>query len=73
MISIEGVVQVILYLLGAGIVFGLLLYLINYVGGQFPGAGPFVKIARIILVVLAVLVLIGVVMALMGHPLVRFH
>ncbi len=65
-ISLAGVVQVIVYLLVAACVFGLLLYLINYVGSQFAGAEPFVKVARIVLVVMAVLVLIGLLLSFTG-------
>ena len=72
MISIESVVMAVLYLLGCGVVFALLMYLVNYVCGQFPSMEPFAKFARILLVVLAVLVLIGLVLSFMGHPIVRF-
>lgn len=71
MFSIESLVHVVLYLLGAGLIFSLLMYLINYIATQFPTMGPFAKFAKIVLVVLAVLVLIGVVLSFMGHPTVR--
>jgi hypothetical protein len=70
-ISIEGVVWFIIYLLGCGAIFGLLLYLVNYVEQNFPMMQPFAKFARIALVVLAILVLIGIILAVMGHPIVR--
>ena len=73
MFSIEGVVMFVLYLLGCGLIFGLLMYLINYVSGQFPSMEPFAKFARIGLVILAVLVLIGIILAFMGHPIVSFN
>jgi uncharacterized membrane protein YGL010W len=73
MMSIESVVRFTLYLLGCGLIFALLLYLVNYVSGQFPAAEPFAKFARIGLVIMAVLVLIGVVLSFMGHPLVTFR
>jgi amino acid transporter len=66
MISISGAVAVVVYLLVAAVVFGLLFWLIDYVGSQFPAFAPFVKVARIILVVVGVLVLIGVVLNLSG-------
>jgi hypothetical protein len=69
--SIQSVVYLVVYLLGAGIIFGLLLYLIDYVSSQFPSMGPFAKFAKIALMVLAVLVLIGVILSFMGHPIVR--
>lgn len=71
MFSIESVVYLVMYLLGAGVIFGLLLYLINYVSAEFPTMGPFAKFAKIALVVLAVLVLIGVVLSFMGHQIIR--
>jgi hypothetical protein len=72
MISISGAVSVIVYLLLAGLVFGLLYWLIVYCEGQFPGAPLFFKVARIVLVFLAVLVLIGVILSIIGDkPLFR--
>lgn len=72
MISIEQVVWFVLYLLGAGLIFGLLLFLIGYVSDNFPVMAPFAKFAKIGLMILAVLVLISVILSFMGHPLVRF-
>lgn len=67
-IDLQHVVGVVLLLLIAGAVFGLLFYLVNYVGGMFPGEGGqiFVKFAKIILVVLAVLFMIGILLSLVG-------
>ena len=72
-LSMEAVVMFVLYLLGAGCIFGLLLYLINYIESNFPDIGLFAKFARIGLVVLAVLVLIMVILSFIGHPLVTFN
>lgn len=68
MIDLSNVVWVVVYLLIAGAVFGLLFFLINYIASQFPSEpmNLFAKIARILLVVLAVLVLIGVLVSLIG-------
>jgi hypothetical protein len=66
MISLGGAVSVVVYLLVAAVVFGLLFWLIDYIGGQLPSFTPFVKVARIILVVIAVLVLIGVLLNISG-------
>jgi hypothetical protein len=66
MISLGGAVSVVIYLLVAAVVFGLLFFLIDYVGAQFPTFSPFVKVARIILVVIGVLVLIGMILSLSG-------
>ena len=68
MINLQTVVMIVLYLLGAGLVFGLLFFLINYIAGQFPGEGMnlFAKFARILLIVLAVLVVIGLIIQMVG-------
>lgn len=71
-LSMDTVVMFVLYLLGAGCIFGLLLYLVNYVESNFPDIALFAKFARIGLVVLAVLVLISVILSFLGHPLVTF-
>lgn len=66
MISLGMVVSIVITLLVAGCVFGLLFFLINYVGSQFGGAEPFVKVARIVLMVLAILFLIGMLISFSG-------
>lgn len=72
MIDLATVVWLVVYLLIAGAVFGLLIFLINYVASQFPSEpmNLFAKVARIALVVLAVLILIGVLVSIVsGTPL----
>lgn len=74
MISLSGAVTVVLYLLIGAVVFGLLYWLINVVGSLFSGEASalFIKAARVILAVLAVLVLIGLLLSLVqGQPLFR--
>ncbi len=74
MIDLNTVIFVVLYLLIAGAVFGLLFLLINYVESQFasPPMAMFCKVARVFLVILAVLVLIGMLVSMIsGTPL--FH
>lgn len=73
MISIETVVWLFLFLLGCGLIFGLLLYLVRYCEREFADYPMFFKAARIFLVFMAVLVLIGVILDLMGHPIVRWR
>lgn len=68
MFSIDSVVTAIVYLLVCGAIFWLLNWLIGYVGVP----EPFNKAARIILAVAAVLVLIGLLLSFVGHPLVRW-
>jgi len=68
MISLEGVVRAIIYLIVAGLIFWLLFWLINYVG--LPE--PFNKLARVILAVAAVIICIVILLGLAGgQPLFR--
>lgn len=74
-ISLGGVVQVIVFLIVAACVFGLLFWLLNYIGGKVPAESkPFIDIARVVLVVLAVLVLIGMLLSFAGiGPSIQFR
>lgn len=67
-ITLESVVALVIYILVAGLVFGLLTWLTHYVEREWPMAAPFTKVARVVLVVLGVLVLIGILLAFVGHP-----
>jgi predicted tellurium resistance membrane protein TerC len=68
MISLGGAVTIIVYLIVAGLVFGLLWWLVQYCG--LPE--PFNKFARVALAILAVLVIIGLLMSLVtGTPIFR--
>ena len=72
MISITAAVTAIVTLLVAAVIFYLFDWLIGYVGRQFESAEPFVKVARIVLAILAVLVCIGILLSLVsGIPLFR--
>lgn len=75
MINLQEVVGIVLLLIIAAAVFALLFWLVNYVGALFPGEGGqlFIKVAKIILVVLAVIVAISVLLSLAGaQPLFRW-
>lgn len=66
MISITTVVHVVLYLIGCGLIFALLNYLIDYI--KVPE--PWNRGAKIALVVLGVLILIYLILSFMnGVPL----
>ncbi len=71
MISLSGAVQIVVGLIIAGLVFGLLFWLIGFCESQFPSAAPFFKVARIILVIIAVLVLIGILLNFAGYQVFR--
>ncbi len=62
MISIQGAVTIIIYLVVGGIIFGLLKWLID----ASPIPGQFKQIAQFVLIALAVLVLIGVLLSFAG-------
>ena len=68
-VSIESVVWFVLFILGAGAIFGLLMWVIGYCEREFPSIQPFGKFARIALVIGAVLVLIFIILGFMGHPI----
>lgn len=68
MISLSGAVTVIIYLMIAGLVFWLLWWLVSYIAPP----EPFRKIANVVLAILAVLVVIGILLSLVGGtPLFR--
>ena len=68
-LSIEGLVELVVYLLVVGGIFWLLLWLIGYIG--IPE--PFAKVAKIIIMVVAVLILINVLLGFVGPPMVQFR
>lgn len=72
MISLQGAVMIVVYLLVAAVVFGLLWWAVQFVASQFAAPPLFIKVAKVVLV-LAVLVLINVLLGFAGHPLVRWQ
>jgi hypothetical protein len=71
-ISLESVVWAVFYLLCAAAIFGILFAVVAYCEKEFAGAGIFFKFLRIFLVVAAAFVLIFIILAFMGHPVIRF-
>ncbi len=67
-ISGQDLVQTVLWIIVAGLIYWLLLYLLGVCG--LPE--PFNKVARILLAVLAVVFLINLILSLAGHPLFRW-
>lgn len=65
MIGIDTAVMFVFVMIVAGLIFWLLWWLIGYVG--LPE--PFNKIARVGLAVIAVFVIIGILLGLIGHPI----
>jgi len=64
-VSLESAVRLVIYLIVGGLIFGILFWLLDYCA--IPE--PFNKVARVILVILAALVVIGVLLSFIGHPI----
>lgn len=68
MIPLQGLLSVVITLIVAGLIMWLLIWLIEYCG--IPE--PFNKIAKVVVAIVAVLVVIGALMSLVGgQPLFR--
>ncbi len=68
MISLTAAVTIFVYILVAGLIFGLLWWLVGYIG--LPE--PFNKVLRVVLAILAVLVIIGILLQMAGgQPIFR--
>lgn len=65
----SSLIQVLVYIIVIGAVFGVLWWLIGYVG--LPE--PFNKVARVILAVVAALFLINLLLGLVGTPIIRWR
>lgn len=65
-VSGEVVINALIWLICMGLVFWLLWWLVSYIA--LPQ--PFDKVARVILALAAVIILIGIIMSIAGHPLV---
>jgi hypothetical protein len=72
MIGIETIVYYIVFLLVAGLILGLLWWLIGYCESVFPGMPLFFKAIRVVFVILVVLLCISLLLGLAGHPVIRF-
>ena len=68
-LSLQGLVELVIYLAIVGGVLWLLLWLIGYIG--LPE--PFAKVAKIIIMVVGVLILINVLLGFAGSPIIRLR
>lgn len=66
LISLAGIVPLLIQIIVVGLVFGLLWWLISFIG--LPE--PFNKVVRVILAVAAVIFLISILLSVAGHPLI---
>ena len=67
-ISGSTIVNVVIWLLVAGVIFWLLNWLIDYVGVP----EPFHKVAKVVIAIVAVLLIINALLSLAGRPLVAW-
>jgi Na+/melibiose symporter-like transporter len=72
-VSLAGIVSTILGLLIGAVVLGLLWFLIGYIEKQGWGPPLAFQVIRVIFVILVVVLLISLLMALIGHPLIRLQ
>jgi uncharacterized membrane protein YGL010W len=68
-LSIEGLVEAVVYMIVLGAVVWLLLWLVTYCG--LPE--PFAKVAKMIIVVVSVLLLICLLLSFIGHPVFQMR
>ncbi len=68
-LSLAGLVELVIYLIIVGGIVWLLLFLVGYLG--LPA--PFDKVARVIIMVVAVLILINVLLGFVGNPIFNFR
>jgi len=68
-LSLQGLVELVIYLAIVGGILWLLLWLISYIG--LPE--PFAKVAKIIIMIVGVLILINVLLGFAGNPVVRLR
>jgi len=68
MIDASSLIGILIYIIIIGCVFGLLWWLVGYIG--LPE--PFNKVARVVLAVIAVLFLISILLSFIGHPVLKW-
>ncbi len=70
MISITSVVLFVVFAVGACLIYFLLDYFIDKAAEAFPRMAPATKVIKLGLLLLAILVVIGLILSFMGHPMV---
>lgn len=68
MISVSSLIQAVVVIAVVGLIFWMCNWLIEYIGIQ----EPFHKVAKVVLAVFCVLIVIGVLLSLIGYPIIRF-
>lgn len=65
----SGLISILVWIIVLGCIFGLIWWLIGFIG--LPE--PFNKIVRVVVAIIAVLILCNVLLGLVGEPFVRLH
>ncbi len=68
-ISVDSLLQTVVYLVIVGVIFGLIWWFIGVAG--IPE--PFNRVARVLVALVALIVLISFLLGLTGHPLITLH
>jgi hypothetical protein len=71
--TIELAVMFVLYLIGAVLIFALLLFFNRKTASTFASYAPFAPYVEYLIYALAVLVAIFLILDIMGHPIVPFR
>lgn len=66
-LTVESIVVLVIWIIIVAMIFGLLIWLINYAASNAPTLSPFAGVARVLVVILGVLVLILVLLNFAGH------
>lgn len=68
LLSADGAIQAVLYLVVVAVIFWVIWWFIAYVGVP----EPFNKVLRVVVALAAVIIVINVLLGLVGHPIFRF-
>ncbi len=70
-ITESSLLSLVIYIVVMAIIFGLLWWLLDYVGKTFSSAAPFIPIGKIILAIVGVIFLINLLLGLVGTPFIK--
>ena len=68
-LSLQGLLQMVIYLVVVGLIFWCIWWFLGYVGVP----EPFNKVIRVILGLIALIIVVNLLLGLVGNPLFRFN
>lgn len=68
MLTASGLLMLLIELIIAGVFVWLLMWAVGYIG--LPE--PFAKVAKVVIVLIVILILVGLLMSMAGHPIIRW-